>query len=991
MEPLPNMNQTYAKVKSVERVQTVVRGREQQGAQMAFAVRSGNMNIGGEDKSKLFCTECKKTGHVAETCFQVVGYPPWWGERARGGTGRGGDQSFSSRGGFGRGGGRGGRGRGVFVGARAHAVTTQESGESSNDAERNGFTGLTNEKWSKLIKILDDGKQSGTPRLSGKIEYSDWVLDTGASNHMTGSADFLADLKYILPCSIGLPNGQQTLTRTKGTVVFDKDFSLKNVLLVPELKCNLISVSQLIADTDCVMQIANKGCVLQDRITRNLTGAGELREGLYFFRRISTFSALRTNKDGAEELWHQRFGHPSNTVFDLIPFVGNRSMDFSTCGTCLKAKQCREVFHSSDNKSDGIFDLIHTDLWGPYRTPSLCNSFYFLTIVDDFSRAVWVYLLHDKSQVGITLKNFLALVSRQFDKRIKILRSDNGTEFTCLTSGLREQGIIHQTLCLGTPQQNGRVERKHRHILNVARALLFQSSLPVKFWGESVLAAAYLINRTPSSVLKGKTPYEVIHGKSPIYDNLRVFGCLAFAHKQKRDGDKFDVRSRKCIMLGYPFGKKGWTLFDLEKEEIFVSRDVVFIENNFPFKTEETLREDNISGMLSETEEDDDTYTDDGDQDAENDGVVEEVEAETASEAEHEDVEVPLPETGMENSDEVSAVVEQDEPAAQNEAAAEVRTEELGRGLRQKTTSVKLKDFVLNAIKTDEIPEFLADGGSSEYPISVFIDSSSFSPKYRAFLAAVTAGTKPVLFRDAVIERVWCDAMHVEIGALEKARTWDLTELPPGKKAIGCKWIYKIKFLSTGEVERYKARLVVLGNNQEEGTDYTETFAPVVRMTTVRTFLGVVAAKNWELHQMDVHNAFLHGDLDEEVYMKLPPGFRVNGADGSNLVCKLRKSLYGLKQAPQCWFEMLRGALLDYGFSQARTDYSMFSMRKNGSEIYVLVYVDDLIIGGNDSDGIKSFKAYLSECFHMKDLGGLKYFLGIEVARRPEGIFLCQR
>ncbi|KAL1222421.1 Retrovirus-related Pol polyprotein from transposon TNT 1-94 [Cardamine amara subsp. amara] len=253
----------------------------------------------------------------------------------------------------------------------------------------------------------------------------------------------------------------------------------------------------------------------------------------------------------------------------------------------IDAKQCRESFHSSDNKSEAIFDLIHVDLWGPYRSSSLCNAFYFLMIVDDYSRGVWVYLLHDKAQVGKTLKNYITLISRQFDKKIKMVRSDNGTEFTCLTTEFCAQGIVHQTSYVGTPQRNGRVERKHRHILNVARALLFQASLAIKFWGETILAAAYLINRTPSTMLKRKTPYEILYGSVPPYDNLRVFGCLAFAHNQKRDGDKFCSRSRQCVFLGYPFDKKGWTLYDLDKDELFVSRDIVFVENTFPFQTKE--------------------------------------------------------------------------------------------------------------------------------------------------------------------------------------------------------------------------------------------------------------------------------------------------------------------------------------------------------------------------------------------------------------------
>ncbi len=153
--------------------------------------------------------------------------------------------------------------------------------------------------------------------------------------------------------------------------------------------------------------------------------------------------------------------------------------------------------------------------------------------------------------------------------------------------------------------------------------------------------------------------------------------------------------------------------------------------------------------------------------------------------------------------------------------------------------------------------------------------------------------------------------------------------------------MYKIKHHSDGSVERFKARLVILGNHQVAGIDYTDTFAPVAKMVTVRVFLAIAAAKQWELHQMDVHNAFLHGDLQEEVYMTIPPGFRVTQP---RKVCKLRKSLYGLKQAPRCWFAKLSTALKDYGFKQSHSDYSLFTLQRDTSQVNVLVYVDDLII-----------------------------------------------
>lgn len=176
------------------------------------------------------------------------------------------------------------------IGVRANVVVAREENEASAEAERSGYTRLTNEQWTSLIKLLDNKKQM---RLTGKYDSLEWVLDTRASNHMTGYKDFLVDLKYVLSYTIGLPNGSQSISKEKRTVVFDDQFSLKNVLFVPDLRCNLISVSQLIAESDWVMQIANKGCVLQDRITKNLTGAGELRNGLYFFLRMTSLLFLK--------------------------------------------------------------------------------------------------------------------------------------------------------------------------------------------------------------------------------------------------------------------------------------------------------------------------------------------------------------------------------------------------------------------------------------------------------------------------------------------------------------------------------------------------------------------------------------------------------------------------------------------------------------------------------------------------------------------------
>ncbi|XP_075099266.1 uncharacterized protein LOC142176097 [Nicotiana tabacum] len=206
-----------------------------------------------------------------------------------------------------------------------------------------------------------------------------------------------------------------------------------------------------------------------------------------------------------------------------------------------------------------------------------------------------------------------------------------------------------------------------------------------------------------------------------------------------------------------------------------------------------------------------------------------------------------------------------------------------------------------------------------------------------------------------------------------------LIDLPQGKVPIGCKWVFKVKYKSNGEVVRYKARLLAKCYSQQEGLDYTETFSHVAKMVTVRAVVALAAASSWYIFQMDVHNAFLQGDHLEEVHMQVPDGFSSQGANQK--VCKLQKSLYGLKQAPRQWNLKLTEALLDMNFSQSHYDYSLFTKRIGVYLVVILLYVDDLLVTGSNLFLIQQVRKDLQEKFKMKDLGELKYFLGIEFSR----------
>ncbi|KAM5555122.1 hypothetical protein ABKV19_023158, partial [Rosa sericea] len=244
--------------------------------------------------------------------------------------------------------------------------------------------------------------------------------------------------------------------------------------------------------------------------------------------------------------------------------------------------------------------------------------------------------------------------------------------------------------------------------------------------------------------------------------------------------------------------------------------------------------------------------------------------------------------------------------------------------------------------------------------------------------------------QDALADPKWTQAMNEELEALQKNSTWDIVTMPAGKKTVGCRWVFTVKLKADGSIDRYKARLVAKGYTQRYGIDYEETFAPVAKINTVRILISLAANKDWPLHQFDVKNAFLNGNLEEEVYMDMPPGVK-NLPYDTGKVCKLKKSLYGLKQSPRAWFGRFSKSMRAFGYKQSNSDHTLFIKRRQGKITALIVYVDDMVVTGDDLKEMETLQKYLSKEFEMKDLGQLKYFLGIEVARSKKGISLSQR
>lgn len=276
----------------------------------------------------------------------------------------------------------------------------------------------------------------------------------------------------------------------------------------------------------------------------------------------------------------------------------------------------------------------------------------------------------------------------------------------------------------------------------------------------------------------------------------------------------------------------------------------------------------------------------------------------------------------------------------------------------------------------------------TQHPLCLSLTYQNLSPSHKAFLSNLHTIPVPKNLSEALGNKEWEEAMKVEMEALQKNKTWEMVELPKGKKPVGCRWVFTVKYKSDGSIERFKARLVAKGYTQTYGIDYLETFAPVAKMNTVRILLSLAAIFNWNLQQFDVKNAFLHGDLDEEIYMEVPPGFESK----KGMVCRLKKALYGLKQSPRAWFGRFTKVMIKLGYRQSQGDHTLFIRHsKTGKVTALLVYVDDIIVTCDDSEEIHNLKNCLLKEFDIKDLGKLKYFLGIEVAHSKQGIFISQQ
>ncbi|KAK3027217.1 hypothetical protein RJ639_040806 [Escallonia herrerae] len=698
---------------------------------------------------------------------------------------------------------------------------------------------------------------------SGKkclISSNKWVIDSGAIDHMTGNPKIFSSFRsHTAPSPVTIADGSNYTIKESGTVKPTSSITLSSVLSLPSLAFNLMSVSRLTKDLNCCISFFPDHCLFQDLMTKETIGKGHVSDGLYILDAWVPRSVACSGVVSQFEA-HCRLGHPSLPVLKkLCPqFHDISSVD---CESCHFAKHHRSSLSPRVNKRvKSAFELVHSDVWGPCPVLSKSGFRYFVTFVDDFSRMTWIYFMKNRSEVFAQFSAFCAEIKTQFNVHVHILRSDNAKEYMSgsFQNYMNQHGILHQSSCTDTPVQNGVAKRKNRHLLETARALLFQMKVPKPFWADAISTACFLINRMPSTVLNGDVPYSVLFPTKPLFPvEPQIFGSTCFVRDVRPHLTKLDPKALKChgpfFSSKFQSSSKGesddWLMY-----EIF---PLVPIE---PAISEDRTREDGLSVPVSVP-----------------------VEPSNATDGAN---------SGVAQSEDVNCLTEQAiiPSAPVNPPIVQVYSRRREHHDTCPTPAPSSSDPPPNDL---DLPIGLRKGKRQctlpKYPIANFISYDHSSSASSSLIVSLDFVSIPKTAKEALSHPGWHNAMLEEIQALDDNHTWDLVNLPEGKKAVGCKW--ELVFTSA----RYQECLSACEVAQE------------------------------------------------------------------------------------------------FGLQKSKCDHSVFYRKSNAGVILLVVYVDDIVITGDDCTGITSLKEFLQTKFHTKDLGQLTYFLGIEVTRSKKGIFLSQR
>ena len=788
------------------------------------------------------------------------------------------------------------------------------------------------------------------------VPRNTWWLDSGATTHI--SVSMQGCLSYRKPSDVErhifVGDGQSVDVEAIGhfRLLLGTGYylDLKDTFVVPSFRRNLVSVSVL-DKSGYSCSFGNSQFSLS--FNSNVVGTGYLSiyDNLYLLDTIASYNESlhvesrgtkrKLNKENSATLWHKRLGHiskgrverlVSDGILDSLDFS-----DFDVCVECIKGKQTK-VKRLGANRSSDVLELIHTDICGPFPTESWNGQQYFISFIDDYSRYGHLYLIHEKSESLDMFKAYKAEVENQLNRRIKTVRSDRGGEYYGRYDGSGEQrpgpfaryleecGIVPQYTMPGSPSMNGVAERRNRTLKDMVRSMIAHSSLPESLWGEALKTAAYILNRVPSKAV-AKTPYELWTGRKPSLKHLHIWGCPAEARPYRPNAKKLDSKTVSSYFIGYSERSRGYKFYDPTIRNIFETGTATFFED-VEFGGRNKVRDISF-------------------------------EEELASDPIHtvtfDNIQVPIPVVAQEVNPEPQDDNVEQLPVPEEQTQQPQEPVPLRRSTRERRNAIP-DDYIVFLQEHEESSGMLED------------DPINFSQAMKSSNS-----------------QQWIDAMNEEYKSMQDNKVWELVPLPEGAKPIGCKWIFKTKRDANGNVERYKARLVAKGYTQKEGIDYTETFSPVSSKDSFRIIMALVAHYDLELHQMDVKTAFLNGDIDEMIYMVQPENF-VSG-DPKNMVCKLRKSIYGLKQAPRQWYHKFQQIVISFGFEMNIVDDCVYHKFSGSKYIFLVLYVDDILLATNDIGMLHETKRFLSKNFEMKDLGDASFILGIQIHRdRSRGI-----
>ena len=699
------------------------------------------------------------------------------------------------------------------------------------------------------------------------------------------------------------------------------------------------------------------------------------------------------------QLWHRRLGHFNiNYVERTMKMVHGMAASTSHtppahCTDCIPNKLVMSTFKPRTPTPSKPLDLVHSDICGPVVS-SPKGQRYFVVFIDEATRYCWGEPLKTRDEILPIFKSWKVAAENQADRRLKAIRADNAGEYMseALKTVHREEGFELTYSAPYFKQQNGVSERFNRTFQEGVLTMLYAAELPRSYWPYALSYFVWCKNRVASASLPSMTPFEAWHGRRPSVAQARVFGCMGMFYVPKDKRKKWDHRAQWGLHLGVSPHHKAW-LFENLDGGIIITPVAYFIENMTKKQFLE-LRPTHLTQLkefLTKASEqfnvlyDGGTNSQGGAYAEEEQGAtlvdapaVEETSSthdlpaggDTSGAANVSPAEYTAENTGLDGPQkfkDVNALVAAVSPASPSSPESDILVEDETDEHQHETQALNEKWSLCCVLLAES-----KDGVLGE----VFVDS----------LAALAPSTpdlppEPQSLKEALEgphAKQWMEAIKAEWDAIVERGTFTLEMLPPGKRPVGCKWVFKVKTNTDGSLKRWKARLVAQGFTQIEGVDFRETYAPVSRFTTFRVLSAIAAAKDLHIQLLDVKNAFLYGDLDTVIYMKQPPLMD----DGTGRVCKLVKSLYGLKQAPLVWYQTLGNTLIAAGWRKSQLDWALYIKTNGADYCWVLLYVDDITVVASCFTLLEEAVRVLSEKFELSRLP-FETYLGMNLQRDP--------